>query len=210
MRERTRLAGADRHDQAPARRDRRQCRADRDGRGREGRGHDRRRRGARCARRARSAPARRARGAAVRRGRRQRRLCRDQLRRRRHRSPGLGRHAAAHVHALGRARTATRSSWLEESAGEQAGIKSATLQVKGPQRLRLAEDRGRRAPAGAHLARSTRNARRHTVFASVWVYPVVDDTIEIEHQPGRRAHRHLPRLAARAASTSTRPTRPCA
>ena len=54
------------------------------------------------------------------------------------------------------------------------------------------------------------NARRHTSFASVWVYPVVDDKIEIEINPVRRAHRHLPRRPAPAASTSTRPTRPCA
>ena len=41
---------------------------------------------------------------------------------------------------------------LEEAEGEQAGIKSATLQVTGPERLWLAEDRGGRAPAGTHLA----------------------------------------------------------
>ena len=45
----------------------------------------------------------RARGAAVGRGRRQRHLSRSPCRRRRHREPGLGQHAAAHVHALGRA-----------------------------------------------------------------------------------------------------------
>ena len=36
--------------------------------------------------------------------------------------------------------------------GEDAGIKSATMQINGPQRLWLAEDRERRASAGAHLA----------------------------------------------------------
>ena len=70
--------------------------------------------------------------------------------------------------------------WLEESPGEEAGIKSATLQDQGRQRLRLAEDRVRRAPPGAHLALRRPAARRHTSFASVWVYPVIDDTIEIE------------------------------
>ena len=42
--------------------------------------------------------------------------------------------------------------WIEESAGEEAGIKSATIRVTGDERLWLAEDRERRAPAGAHLA----------------------------------------------------------
>ena len=50
---------------------------------------------------------------------------------------------------------------------------------QGPQRLWLAQDRVGRAPAGAHLAFDS-NARRHTSFASVWVYPVVDDRINIE------------------------------
>ncbi len=41
--------------------------------------------------------------------------------------------------------------WLEESPGEEAGLKSATIQVIGRERLWLAEDRERRAPPGAHL-----------------------------------------------------------
>ena len=57
--------------------------------------------GARRARRARREG--QGRGPARRRGRRQRHLYRGQCRRRRHREPGLGRDAAAHVHALGRA-----------------------------------------------------------------------------------------------------------
>ncbi len=48
------------------------------------------------------------------------------------------------------------------------------------QRLWLAEDGIRRAPAGAHFSPFDSAARRQTSFASVWVYPVVDDTIEIE------------------------------
>ena len=51
---------------------------------------------------------------------------------------------------------------------------------QGPQRLWLAEDGNRRPPPRADFALSTANARRHTTFASVWVYPVVDDTIDIE------------------------------
>ena len=45
--------------------------------------------------------------------------------------------------------------------------------------LRLAQERKRRAPPGAHLAVDS-NARRHTSFASVNVYPVVDDRIAID------------------------------
>ena len=41
------------------------------------------------------------------------------------------------------------------------------------------------------------NARRHTSFASVWVYPVVDDTIEIEINDSGPEGRHLPRLGRR-------------
>ena len=40
--------------------------------------------------------------------------------------------------------------WLEESEGEQAGIKSATMKVERAERVWLAEDGSRRAPAGAH------------------------------------------------------------
>jgi peptide chain release factor 2 len=68
---------------------------------------------------------------------------------------------------------------LEESPGEQAGIKSATLQVAGP-----AAYGWLKTEAGVHrlvrISPFDANARRQTSFASVWVYPVVDDTIEIE------------------------------
>ena len=68
---------------------------------------------------------------------------------------------------------------MEESEGEQAGIKSATLKVSGPNAYGWLKTE-----AGVHrLVRITpfdSNARRQTSFASVWVYPVVDDTIEIE------------------------------
>jgi peptide chain release factor 2 len=68
---------------------------------------------------------------------------------------------------------------LEESPGEQAGIKSVTLQVAGP-----AAYGWLKTEAGVHrlvrISPFDANARRQTSFASVWVYPVVDDTIEIE------------------------------
>ena len=51
--------------------------------------------------------------------------------------------------------------WLEESDGEDAGIKSATMHGQGPQRLWLAEDRERRASPGAHLALRLQRAPPH-------------------------------------------------
>ena len=71
-------------------------------------------------------------------------------------------------------------SWLEESAGEEAGIKSCAFKVEGPQRLWLAEDRIGRAPPGAHQRRSTAMRGARPRSPSVWVYPEVDDDIEIE------------------------------
>ena len=68
---------------------------------------------------------------------------------------------------------------LEQSEGEQAGIKSATLQVTGPNAYGWLKTE-----AGVHrlvrISPFDSAARRQTSFASVWVYPVVDDTIEIE------------------------------
>ena len=68
---------------------------------------------------------------------------------------------------------------IEQSEGEQAGIKSATLQVSGPNAYGWLKTE-----AGVHrlvrISPFDANARRQTSFASVWVYPVVDDNIEIE------------------------------
>jgi peptide chain release factor 2 len=68
---------------------------------------------------------------------------------------------------------------LEQSEGEQAGIKSATLQVTGTNAYGWLKTE-----AGVHrlvrISPFDSAARRQTSFASVWVYPVVDDTIEIE------------------------------
>jgi peptide chain release factor 2 len=68
---------------------------------------------------------------------------------------------------------------LDESPGEQAGIKSATLQVGGPNAYGWLKTE-----AGVHrlvrISPFDAAARRQTSFASVWVYPVVDDRIEIE------------------------------
>jgi peptide chain release factor 2 len=72
---------------------------------------------------------------------------------------------------------------LEESEGEQAGIKSATLQISGPDAYGWLKTE-----AGVHrlvrISPFDAAARRQTSFASVWVYPVVDDNIEIEVNEG--------------------------
>jgi len=69
--------------------------------------------------------------------------------------------------------------WLEESAGEGAGIKSATIKVMGENAYGWLKTE-----SGVHrlvrISPFDANARRHTSFASVWVYPVVDDKIEVE------------------------------
>ena len=75
-----------------------------------------------------------------------------------------------------------KSELLEEAEGEQAGIKSATLLISGPNAYGWLKTE-----AGVHrlvrISPFDSNARRQTSFASVWVYPVVDDTIEIEIDP---------------------------
>ncbi len=71
---------------------------------------------------------------------------------------------------------------LEESPAEVAGIKSATLKVGGEYAFGIL-----RTESGIHrLVRKSpfdSNARRHTSFASVFVYPEVDDSIEVEINP---------------------------
>jgi peptide chain release factor 2 len=68
---------------------------------------------------------------------------------------------------------------VEHSAGEQAGIKSATLLMKGENAYGYAKTE-----SGVHrlvrISPYDSSARRHTSFSSVWVYPVVDDNIDIE------------------------------
>jgi peptide chain release factor 2 len=68
---------------------------------------------------------------------------------------------------------------VDHHAGEQAGIKSTTLLVKGENAYG-----NLKTESGVHrlvrISPYDANARRHTSFASVWVYPEVDDDIEIE------------------------------
>ena len=69
--------------------------------------------------------------------------------------------------------------WLEESEGEGAGIKSATIRVKGHNAYGWLKTEN-----GVHrlvrISPFDSNARRHTSFASVVVFPVVDDRIKID------------------------------
>ena len=68
-----------------------------------------------------------------------------------------------------------KAELIDESPGEEAGIKSATDPVERRVRLWLAQDRERRAPAGAHLAPSTPTRGATPLSPAVWVYPGVDD-----------------------------------
>jgi len=68
---------------------------------------------------------------------------------------------------------------VDYHAGDQAGIKSATLLVKGENAYGYAKTE-----SGVHrlvrISPYDSSARRHTSFSSVWVYPVIDDDIEID------------------------------
>jgi peptide chain release factor 2 len=68
---------------------------------------------------------------------------------------------------------------VDYHAGEQAGIKSATLLIKGENAFGYAKTE-----SGVHrlvrISPYDSAARRHTSFSSVWVYPVIDDNIDIE------------------------------
>ena len=68
---------------------------------------------------------------------------------------------------------------LEYNDGEEAGIKSATLQIKGENAYGWLKTE-----SGVHrlvrISPYDSNARRHTSFSSAWVYPVIDDSIEID------------------------------
>ena len=69
-----------------------------------------------------------------------------------------------------------------ETAGEEAGIKSAAYKISGPNAYGWLKSE-----SGVHrlvrISPYDSAARRHTSFSSVWVYPVVDDNIEIEVKP---------------------------
>jgi peptide chain release factor 2 len=70
-------------------------------------------------------------------------------------------------------------SLIEETSGEEAGIKSTTIEIKGHNAYGWAKTE-----SGVHrlvrISPFDSNARRHTSFASVGCYPVVDDAIEVD------------------------------
>jgi len=71
--------------------------------------------------------------------------------------------------------------WIEESPGEEAGIKSASVKVVGHNAYGWLKSE-----SGVHrlvrISPFDSQARRHTSFASVWVYPVIDESIEVDIQ----------------------------
>lgn len=71
---------------------------------------------------------------------------------------------------------------VEYQSGDQAGIKSATLLIKGENAYGYAKTE-----SGVHrlvrISPFDSAAKRHTSFSSVWVYPVIDDDIDIEINP---------------------------
>ncbi|MDE2562210.1 MAG: peptide chain release factor 2 [Sphingomonadales bacterium] len=71
---------------------------------------------------------------------------------------------------------------VDYHAGEQAGIKSATLMIRGENAYGYAKTE-----SGVHrlvrISPYDSSARRHTSFSSVWVYPVIDDSFEIDINP---------------------------
>jgi len=68
---------------------------------------------------------------------------------------------------------------IDQQSGEEAGIKSATIQIKGHNAYGWLKTE-----SGVHrlvrISPFDSNARRHTSFASVWVFPVIDDKIDID------------------------------
>ena len=74
-------------------------------------------------------------------------------------------------------------SLLQESKGEEAGIKSSTLKISGD----YVYGRLKRESGIHRLVRISpfdSNKRRHTSFASIWIYPEIDDKVEIEINEG--------------------------
>ncbi len=72
-----------------------------------------------------------------------------------------------------------KTEMIEEQSGDEAGIKSATVLVKGENAYGWLKTEG-----GVHrlvrISPFDSNAKRHTSFASVWVYPQIDDTIVVD------------------------------
>ena len=71
--------------------------------------------------------------------------------------------------------------WMEESSGEEAGLKSATVKISGHNAFGWLKTE-----SGVHrlvrISPYDSSARRHTSFSSIWVFPEIDDDIEIDIQ----------------------------
>jgi len=69
--------------------------------------------------------------------------------------------------------------FIEEQSGDEAGIKSATIKIKGENAYGWMKTE-----SGVHrlvrISPYDSSSRRHTSFASIWVYPQIDDTIEVD------------------------------
>lgn len=76
-------------------------------------------------------------------------------------------------------RNGYKIEWMDEISGEEAGIKSCTFKVIGHQAYGWLKTE-----SGVHrlvrISPFDSNSRRHTSFASVWVYPVIDDSFDVE------------------------------
>lgn len=74
-----------------------------------------------------------------------------------------------------------KAELVDELRGEEAGIKSATLKITGINAYGWLK-----AESGVHrlvrISPFDSNAKRHTSFASIWVYPEVDDSIEVKYE----------------------------
>ncbi len=72
-----------------------------------------------------------------------------------------------------------KTELIDENRGEEAGIKSATVKISGHNAYGWAKTE-----SGVHrlvrISPFDSNARRHTSFSGVWVYPVIDDSINIQ------------------------------
>ena len=102
-------------------------------------------------------------------------------------------------------RWATRRGYkfelVDENEGEEAGIKSATIKISGHNAYGWAKTE-----SGVHrlvrISPFDSNARRHTSFAGVWVYPMIDDKINIVVDESAVRFTHLPTGIAVKCQTS--------
>jgi len=110
----------------------------------------------------------------------------------------------AEKHGLSRS-----SIWKKNPGRKKAGIKSATIQISGPQCLWLAEDRSRRASAWCGSSRRSIPMRADTPRSHPFaIFPVVDNSNQDRYRRGPTCRsRHDGVRAAPAASMSTRPNR---